>query len=335
MRFVVSLGPFWQGGDAVEGLRYASTLLDRTEPPPRTARWAAALESIADLHIALGQYPAAGRLLDEALTIAESGDDYELVNLILYDLGFVAAQLGQLDKARACYDRCLSQAREHHDERGELFGIKGLADVLCEEGDERARTYYEQALGIARTRNDLRTMAVIYGNQATDEYKRGNLDAAEQLANEALTLSRKIHYSGLGTTATVNLAGLAIRRLTPSTDPARRVELLNLAKAYCLDALGIARRTYDVESQACALLNAARTAYHADDPLRAVRLRGTSDAKADEIQLVWNEVLRDERETQLAALHEIIDRTDFDAAYQRGRSLSLAEAIAVVEEIKI
>ena len=100
-------------------------------------------------------------------------------------------------------------------------------------------------------------MAVICGNQATDEYKRGNLDAAEQLANEALTLSRKIHYSGLGTTATVNLAGLAIRRLTPSTDPARRVELLNLAKAYCLDALGIARRTYDVESQACALLNAA------------------------------------------------------------------------------
>ena len=52
-----------------------------------------------------------------AVTIAETGDDYELINRVLYDQGFVASKLGQLDAARACYDRSLAQARARTDER--------------------------------------------------------------------------------------------------------------------------------------------------------------------------------------------------------------------------
>lgn len=335
LRFVVALGPFWERGHGVEGLRYASTLLDRTGPRPRTDRWAAALQSIAGLHIELGQNPAARPLLDEALTIAETGDDYQLINLILYDLGFVADQLGDLDAARACYDRCLSHAREHHDERGELYAIKGLADLLSGEGDELARTYYEQALAIARTRNDLRTIAVICYNQANDEFQRGNLDAAEQLASEALTLSRVLHLTGLAGDVTANLASLAILRLTPSTGPAQRVELLKLAKENSLDALDIGRRTYDSGVQAHALLAAASTAYHARDPLRAVNLYGIGDAMTDRLQLAWTPFFRDMCNAELAGLREIVDPADFDAAHERGRTLSLAEAITVVQDITI
>ena len=191
LRFLVSLGPFWERGGAVEGLRYASALLDRTEEHPPTDRLAAALTSAAPLHIMRGESVAARRLLDEALTIAETGDDYELINRVLYDQGFVAFQLGELDAARACYARSLALAQDRGDARGEMFAIKGLADLLAQEGDERSRTYYEQALATARTMNDLRTIAVICCNQSIDEHQRGNLDAAEQLATEALTLSRE------------------------------------------------------------------------------------------------------------------------------------------------
>ncbi|MDQ1511076.1 MAG: hypothetical protein QOG50_2920 [Actinomycetota bacterium] len=335
LRFVVSLGPFWELENAVEGLQYASTLLDRAGPRLRTNRWAAALRSIGSLHIELGHYPAARQLLHEALTIAERGDDHELISSVLYHQGFVALKVGEFDAARACFDRSLLQAREHHDERGELFAIKGLADVLSEERDERAPAYYEHALAIARTRNDLRTIAVICCNQVIDEYQRGNLDAAEQLANETLALARKIHHSGLVTAAILGLAALAIRRLTPATGHGHRVEILKLAKEYCLDAFDIARRTYDEASQGYALLGAANAAYHASDPRRAVILYGSGDAVMDKLQLVWESVLRDRRNDQLAALREILDNADFDAAYERGHTLSLADAITVVQEIAI
>jgi predicted ATPase/class 3 adenylate cyclase len=275
LRFVVSLVPFWELGDAVEGLRYASALLDRTEPHPPSDRWAAALTSMAILHIGLGQSVAARRLLDEALTIAEAGDDYELINRVLYSQGFAAFQVEDLDAARTCYTRSLALARDRCDPRGEMLAIKGLADVLGTEGDERSRTYYEQALATARTMNDLRTMAAIYCSQSFDEHQRGNLDAAERLATEALTFARKLHYSDLAALVTANLGIFAISRLTPSTGHAQRVELLNLAKEYCLEALNIARRTYNQQYQAAALLGAASAAYHSRDSLRAVILYGT------------------------------------------------------------
>jgi predicted ATPase/class 3 adenylate cyclase len=335
LRFLVSLGLFWERGGAVEGLRYASALLDRTEGHPSTDRWAAALTSTAPLHIMLGQSVAARRLLDQALTIAETGDDYELINRVLCYQGFVAQfQFGELDAARACYARSLALAQDRGDARGEMFAIKGLADVLAEEGDERSRTYYEQALTTARTMNDLRTMAVICCNQSMDEHQRGNLDAAEQLATEALTLSRELHLSDLAAGVISLLGTFTISRLTPSTGDAQRVELLNLAKEYCLEAFDIARRTYNLQRQAHALKSAASVAYHASDPLAAVILYGTGDAITDQRQLVWEQFFLDTRTAELAAVREILDPADFDAAYQSGRTLSLADAITVVQDIK-
>jgi predicted ATPase/class 3 adenylate cyclase len=335
LRFIVSLGPFWERANAVEGLRYATALLDRTEQRPPSDRWAAALSSVAELHIVAGQSAAAGRLLHEALTIADSGDDYQLINRVLYDQGFVAFQRGDLDAARACYTRSLALARDRCDARGEMFAIKGLADLFSDEGDGRSRTYYQQALATARTINDLRATAVIYCNQSLDEYQRGNLDAAEQLASEALTLSRKLHYSLLASAVTTNLGMIAISRLTPSSRDAQRVELLNLAKEYFLDALAIAQKDYNEQGQRDALLGAASAAYHARDSLRAVILYGTSDAITDRLQLVLEARNRDRRNTEHAALREILDPAKFDAAYQSGRTLSLADAITVVQDIKI
>ena len=46
-------------------------------------------------------YAAARQLLHEALTIAELGDDHELVSSVLYDQGFVALKLDELDRG-AC-----------------------------------------------------------------------------------------------------------------------------------------------------------------------------------------------------------------------------------------
>jgi predicted ATPase/class 3 adenylate cyclase len=349
VRFVVALGPFWELGNAVEGLWYASALLDRTVEHPRTDRWAAALNSIAGLHGALGQNLAARPLLDEALAIAETGHDYELINRVLHSQGFVACQLGQLDAARACFDRSLTHAREHGDERGELLAIKGLADLLAEQGDDSSGTYYEEALAIARTMNDLGAIARIRNNQMIDEFDRGNLDAAEQLASEALNLSNKLHLSGLAAGITANLGEIAIRRLTPTTGDAQRVELLKLAKEYCLDALDIARRVYNQwwgstsqpaptsDVQAYAVVVAASAAYHARDCRRSVILYGIGDAVTDQLQLfrVMGPAFRERSHAQLAALHDILGDAEFDAAYRDGHTLSLAEAITVVRDITI
>lgn len=334
LRFLVSLGPFWRLGNSVEGLRYATALLDRTEPHPLTGRWAAALTSTAILHVELGQSLAARRLLDEALTIAETGDDYELINRVLCYQGFVASELGELEAGRACYERSLALAQDRCDPRGEMLAIKGLADVLAEEGDERSGSYYEQALTAARTMNDLRTIAVICCNHSVDEQDRGNLDAAEKLAAEALTIASKLHHSDLAAAVTANLGRIAIHRLDHITSHAERVELLKLAKEYCLEALDIARRTYNQQTQAMAFVVAASAAYHAHDPVRSVTLAGVADAITDPLQFVWEAKVQDSRTSELAALREILDHTDFDSAYSSGRALSLVEAITVVQDVR-
>jgi hypothetical protein len=66
-----------------------------------------------------------------------------------------------------------------------------------------------------------------------------------------------------------------------------------------------------------------------------ILLYGTADAIADRLQLVLEARNRDRRSAELAALREILDHADFDAAYQHGRTLSLAEAITVVQDIPI
>ena len=67
--------------------------------------------------------------------------------------------------------------------------------------------------------------------------------------------------------------------------------------------------------------------------MRAVILYGTGDAITEQLQLVWEQFVRDTRDAELAAIREILDSADFDAAYQSGRTLSLAEAITVVQDI--
>lgn len=334
LRFVVALGPFWRQGRSVEGLRYASTLLDRSEPRRHNDRWAAARESIASLHIDLEQNPAARPLLDEALTIAEKGDDHELINRIINGQGFVACKLGQLDVARACYERSLSRAREHHDEQGELGALMGLADVLSDESDELAGTYYEQALAMARTMGDVGTVAVICYNRSIHELLQGNLDASEQFASEALGLAGELHLSSLTACAINGLGGVAISRVTPSTGHAERVELLKRAQGCCLDALDIAQRTYDEGLRGGPLHYAASVAYHAGDSHRAVILRGMVDTLVEQSQN-GEPVFRMRRDREYAALRKTLDPADFDRAYQSGRALSLAEAITVVQNITI
>ena len=123
--------------------------------------------------------------------------------------------------------------------------------------------------------------------------------------------------------------------VTPSIDHGRHVELLEIAKERCLDAFDIARQTYDEPGQAYALLGAASAAYYACDPHRAVVLYGSGDAVIDKLQLVWESVFRDRRNDQLATLRETLGHADFDATYQTGSTLSLAEAIAVARDITI
>jgi hypothetical protein len=223
--------------------------------------------------------------------------------------------------ARACYERSLSHAREHHDERGELDALTGLAD-------------YEQALAMARTMGDLRTIAVICHNRSIHELLQGNLDASEQFASEALVLAGELHLSSLTGYAITMLGGVAISRVTPSTGHAERVELLKRAQGYCLDALDIAQRTYDEGLHGAPLHFAASVAYHAGDSHRAVILRGMVDALVEQSQN-REPVFRERRDREYAALREVLDPADFDRAYQNGSALSLTEAITVVRDIAI
>ena len=188
-------------GAALEVYR---TLLGETEPDQEeerrqlSARKAAVLQNLANVHDRLDDLDRAMELYLEALELRETlGDDGALA-AILRSIGPAYQELGQLDQAHEALLSSLAHARaiapEHPDRPDQIARTLGfLGDLLLEMGrPAEARQRYAEAFEIYRRQGARTDLAAVESRLALAEHALGRHQVAigklEQAAEEYLAL---------------------------------------------------------------------------------------------------------------------------------------------------
>lgn len=124
---------------------------------------------------------------------AKSGDLLR-EHAYLADLGYSHTVLGELDKARACFDRSLALSRQLGDPVGEASALNNLGAILEREGKyEEAQSYYERSLAIRETLGVGEDIADTLNNVAGALYWQRRYDEAITAFQRVLDMYRVLN----------------------------------------------------------------------------------------------------------------------------------------------
>jgi len=155
---------------------------------------ATALQDLADKRLAMGDYLAAARVLEQALGIyRDLGSRLGQAN-VLTDLGFVWLATDDYPAAARDLEEALGIYRDLGDRLGQAGALRRLGDVRRLTGDYPAAARdLEQALGIYRDLGDRLGQANVLNNLGDVRRLTGDHRAAAQTQEQALGI-----YRGLG-----------------------------------------------------------------------------------------------------------------------------------------
>jgi tetratricopeptide (TPR) repeat protein/GGDEF domain-containing protein len=169
---------------------------------------AAVLLHIAQIHWRLGDQHAAQRVAEEAVVIAERGDDVVLLADACNRLA-VTIQLENAPRARALFVRALDIATSLGDAFRRVRGLNniGVLETICNNSDEAWRVL-TIAVEQARTAGIIESWGRAELNLGVLAGRIGNYDGALRAFSEALRLMSMVQNSEEQLYATYNLADL-------------------------------------------------------------------------------------------------------------------------------
>jgi predicted ATPase/class 3 adenylate cyclase/DNA-binding CsgD family transcriptional regulator len=304
-------------GHGVEVLEALNALLERPDARMPTRARARALNANCHLCDRFGDDSAVPAMTSEAITIARGLADDAVTADALSDLCWFRYEHGDLPAALAQIDEAVELARRTGDPRliADLLGHRAV--FAAEDGDlDAAFADQEEALTLARAAGDNYRVAITLANFGIDELTAGDLRAARAHLQEANMVADNFGYPNL-------CAGLreGLGYVDLADDDPRS------ARRLFLESLDTARITGVKSSYSRgALLGLALAAGADGDPTVAATLHGVADEQAGRVFGGIEVGLRDRDHAQLRVT---LGDAAFEAAYQHGRSLSQADAIAL------
>ena len=236
---------------------------------------------------------------------------------LLQVAGILAMAQGDHDHAVALHEEGLSVYREMGHKKGVSASLRELGFVAYEQGDyERAVCLHEESLTLAR--EFATTFGIAWSLRALADAVRGqgDLRRARMLLEESLALSRgKEHAWGIARTL-ASLGSVACE----AGEYARALRLYE-------ESLELGRRMGLNHTILLCLEGLARVAVAQGRMERAARLCGTTAALREDMGWPLPPVKRDEHERTVAAAREALGEEAFAAAWVRGHTLPLEEAI--------
>jgi len=210
--FVAALRYHWvAGGSLGEGRRWLDQVLDtitETCAPRAEAAWVAAWIALMQ-----GDGQTADGRLAECIGLARSLADDELVAHAALWSGLAALFSGELADSVPLYERAATGLERAGNTSGVLTARFQLPVSLAYLGElDRAAGVCKQAMQVAERYGERWARAYIHWATGIIEWRRGELDRAEDLAREALTSQRDFH-DGICVALNIELlAWLASRR---------------------------------------------------------------------------------------------------------------------------
>jgi tetratricopeptide (TPR) repeat protein len=236
---------------------------------------------------------------------------------LIHVAGILAAMQGDYDQAVALQEAAMDVYREMGHKKGVSISLRELGLVVYYQGDyERAVRLHEQSLALAREFGTTFSIAYSMRGLAHALRAQGDLRRARTLLEESLALSRSEEHAwgmahslaGLGKVAyEAGEYARALRLYEESLDLARRMSL-NHTILPCLEGL-------------------ARVALAQGNMERAARLFGAAAALREDMGWPLPPAKRAEHDRTVAAARGTLGEDAFEAAWVRGNTLPLEEAI--------
>jgi predicted ATPase/DNA-binding XRE family transcriptional regulator/Tfp pilus assembly protein PilF len=277
-------------------------------------------------------------------------------------IGVMAFQQGDYEEARSMAEQSLALHRELEDIPGIVSSLNGLGSVAQMQGDYiAARRYLLESLNMARHSGDDWRLAILLSNLGVIESELQNFDAARALFEDGLTMSRTSKDAYGIARALNNLGNAARYQGDHAAARSYLEESLHLQQefenkrgmAYSLINLGHVARdqtSYEVASvrysEALTLLaeigdkgiiaecleGLAGVDGMLDNPKRAATLFGAAATLREAVAVPLSPAERTVYERYLSAARSGLDEAAWQAAWEDGRAMLLAEAVAYALE---
>ncbi len=283
-----------------------------------TATCATAQTTIANLTLLQGDHETARRLLEESLTVHRRNGDAEMVAYTLGLLGMAALTAGEIDLSLARTQEALEVAREGSSPYMESAALWHLGVCLAARGelDDAERTL-EEAVDLARKLGNARSISGSLMSLGGLALMRGDHEQARRLFQESLAIYRSLADAwGIS----ISLANLAFLALEAGDAGA--------ARGLLSEALAIERDIGDHPVLANALEMSARLSAGEGHLALSIRLYARA-ALLRELVGVRREYelgLPDPM-SQIADLRSRVGEATFEGEWERGRAMTLLEAI--------
>jgi predicted ATPase/class 3 adenylate cyclase len=312
-RFCTTRG---HGGEVLEAL---TALLERPDARVPTRARAKALTVTSHLLDYFGNDPAPPAMVSEAFKIARGLADDAIAADALAQLCWLNFEHGDLPAALTQIDEAVGLARATGDPRMIAY-ILGRRAVFESEAGHLGAAFADnqEAITLSRAAGDSYRLAITLANLGFDEHAAGELGAARAHLQEANMLADNRGYQNLSTGLRQNLGLVDLRDANPGG-----------ARRHFLDSLDTARTTGVTAYVHGALLGLALAAGADGDPTIAATLHGVADEHYEQAGRGFEAIEAELRDRDHAQLRARLGDAAFGAAYDRGRTLSQADAIAL------
>lgn len=317
VRLASGLWRYWLvRGQLGEGSRWLSRSLNVATGVPVGVR-ALALNNLGNLAFELSQYTKAHACYMQSMELYESIDDNSGMGDELNNMGLLEIIQGKFDAARDLLERSLAIRRQIGDTIALPNTLSNLGDIACFEEDYAlSAAYHSEALAIRREIGNKRGIALSLSNLGMVAYLRGDTAVAERWFAEALTFAHEVDDQFGKAGIFLGQGRIAVHRGQLKAG----VELLGQSLRI-LRQMGSRRLLADVVD-ALALAAASDLRFEV-----AARLTGSTATMREGSQIGITHGSRHEIDSLLAQLHAELGDAGFDAAYERGRRLSLEAAV--------
>jgi predicted ATPase/class 3 adenylate cyclase/DNA-binding CsgD family transcriptional regulator len=303
-------------GEIIEAL---SVLLGRSDARQPTRSRARGLAAQCHLLNNLGHDPAIPSMAQEAITIARGlADDFVACDALCalcwftFMAGDLTAALGMIDEAVALA-RSAGGVNLLTTALGHRAAFKGEAGEL-----DAASADQREVLALAREAGDNYVLVVTLINLGVDQVAAGELPAGKVYLQEALRVAEAHGYQHPAAAVAANLGFVNLM----GGDAASGRRLL-------ISVLDTARATGEKTFVPLAVFGLALAAGADGDPIVAAALHGAADHLYERAGQAFDAVDLGLRSSDHARLLGALGQAAFDAARQRGRVLSQADAIAL------
>jgi len=273
---------------------------------------------LGGLAFSQGEYKEAHAMFEESLKAFRGVGNKWMMGNALFSLGEVAWAQGNYDQAAEMLDEALALGRDSGEQYTIAGGLFETGNMARSQGNyNKGAKMLEEALALVRAVGNQTAIAAVLCDLGIVAWAQGDLEQAVQRCEEALSLSREIGGNFTIVRALYGLGKTAQTRGDLASAYEFHCEALTIQSGL-RDRVGIAYSLEAFVSLAAAEQNMERTSI----------LLGAIESLHGMIRYFLSPIERAEHDDALIAARAAVGEAAFSAAYAKGQSMSLDEAVS-------